>query len=56
MNYSNYSLLDASGNTDGCETEGEPVNCTEGLSTVEEWRSGDCIVALALYLTAGREH
>ena len=56
MNYSNYSLLDAFGNTDVGETEGEPVCCTEGVSTVEDWRSGDFIVALALYLTAGREH
>ena len=56
MNYSNYSLLDAFGNTDVCETEGEPVCCTEEIRTVEEVSSGGSIVALALQLTTGREH
>ena len=54
--YSNYSLLDASGNTDDCETEGEPVSCTEEIRSVEEGSSGGSTVALALHLTAGREH
>ena len=54
--YSNYSLLDASGNTDGCETEGEPVCFTEEIRSVEEWSSGGSIVALALHSTAGRKH
>ena len=54
--YSNYSLLDASSNTDGDEREGEPVSCTEEMRSVEEGSSGGFIVALALHLTAGRGH
>ena len=53
---SNYSLLDTSGNTDDCETEGEPVSCTGEICSVEEWSSEDFIVALALHSTAGRYH
>ena len=54
--YIYYSLLDASGNTNGGETEGEPVCCTEEISSVEEGNSRGLIVALALHSTAGREH
>ena len=52
--YSNYSLPDVLGNSDGNETRDEPVCSTEEDSTMEEGGSGGSNVALGQHSTAGR--
>ena len=52
--YSNYSLPDALGDSDGNETRDEPACSTEESTMEEEGSSGGFNVALEQHSTAGR--
>ena len=52
--YSNYSLPDALGDSDGNETRDEPACSTEEEGIMEEGSSGGSNVALGQHSTVGR--